>query len=142
MIDIGTEPFQKGIQTARNIITDYQSLQIKYHQCAESVNIMATLIPGLHIIITSGQVIICVPVSNMKKDISPVLDILESILDIEFDKNYDQADLAWRQFTASKAPWIRVDAEIKADSPDCKKVIVGYEQTPKYEIHCAEENTK
>lgn len=72
-------------------------------------------------------------------DIQPVLELIEKHFKVSFDKSSDSADMGWRSFTCKQLPWLRVDAEIEDGSEKCKRVVVGYEQTPKYEIKCDEE---
>lgn len=83
------------------------------------------------------QVIVRVDVKALK-DVEPVLEILTEEFGAEFDGTRDHAALGWREFTSSNVPWIRVDAELKSEGPECRRVIVGYEQTPVYELRCGE----
>lgn len=84
------------------------------------------------------QILIRVKVERIK-DVEPLIASLESSLGIEFDKTEDRAEYSWREFRCEKAPWIRVDAELTADGPECRRVIVGYETVPKYELKCGED---
>jgi hypothetical protein len=76
---------------------------------------------------------------NRIKDIEPLIESLETSLGIEFDKTEDVPEYSWREFKCEKNPWIRVDAELIADNPECRRVIVGYDTVPKYEIKCGED---
>lgn len=70
------------------------------------------------------------------KDIQPVLELLEKHMKIQFDKSEDSGELGWRSFHTKAIPWFRVDAEVEDGSEKCRRVVVGYEQTPKYELQC------
>lgn len=83
------------------------------------------------------QVLLCVKVDSVR-DIAPFLEFLEVGLDIDFDASKDVAESGYRYFTCANAPWIRVDAELKADGPGCRRVVVGTRQVPIYEIQCLE----
>ena len=82
-------------------------------------------------------VVIGCKVQSMK-DIEPVLALIEKHFKVTFDGNNDHADFGWRSFTTKQLRWLRVDAEVDDGSQQCRKVIVGYEQTPKYELQCDE----
>ena len=69
-------------------------------------------------------------------EIAPVLELLEKELKITFDASEDRPDMMWRCYTSKQLRWLRVDAEVIDGSAACKKVIVCYEQTPKYEMQC------
>jgi len=91
-------------------------------------------------VINSCESLLVIAGIKVKKmtDIQPVLELLEKNLKITFTGSSDQGELKWRTFTNKEMPWFRVDAEIADDSESCKQVIVGYEQTPKYELRCEE----
>lgn len=88
----------------------------------------------------SGRLIVRVPVAKMD-EVVPVIEALEEEFGIEFDKTEDVADYGWRMFKCKDYDWIRVDAEVKQGSEECRKVIVAYEtkQVPVYEIKCGED---
>lgn len=89
---------------------------------------------------STGSLVVRVPVSKMD-EVAPVIEALEEEFGIEFDKTEDVADYGWRLFKCKDYNWIRVDAEVKQGSEECRKVIVGYEtkQVPVYEIKCGED---
>lgn len=91
-----------------------------------------------HLMLLSNQILIRVRVGRIK-DVEPLIASLESSLEIEFDKTEDRAEYSWREFKCANAPWIRLDAELTADGPECRRVIVGYETVPKYELKCGED---
>ena len=84
--------------------------------------------------------VVRVPVGNMA-EVVPVIEALENMFGIEFDKTEDVANYGWRMFKCKDYDWIRVDAEVKQGSEECRKVIVAYEtkQVPVYEIKCGED---
>ena len=71
--------------------------------------------------------------------VEPVLEVLTEELGAEFDRTHDEASLGWREFTSSNVPWLRVDAELRGEGTECRRVIVGYEQKPVYKIRCGDE---
>lgn len=81
------------------------------------------------------QAIIQLDVNDMR-EVEPLLAVLENSMGIVFDKSQDRADVGWRQFDSKDAPWLRVDAMVKEESTGCRKEVMGYEQTPKYEFKC------
>jgi hypothetical protein len=90
------------------------------------------------VVMMGAKAVVCVKVNKIA-DITPVIETIEAELGISFDKTHDAAEQGWRQFECAAAPWLRVDAELRADGPECRRVIVGYEQTPVYEIKCGDE---
>jgi hypothetical protein len=89
---------------------------------------------------SSGKFIVRVPVAKMD-EVVPVIEALEEGFGIEFDSTEDVANYGWRLFKCKDYDWIRVDAEVKQGSEECRKVIVAYEtkQVPVYEIKCGED---
>lgn len=89
---------------------------------------------------STGSLVVRVPVAKMA-EVVPVIEALEEEFGIEFDKTEDVADYGWRLFKCKDYNWIRVDAEVKQGSEECRKVIVAYEtkQVPVYEIKCGED---
>ena len=89
---------------------------------------------------SGNSLIVRVPVAKMD-EVVPVIEALEEEFGIEFDKTEDVADFGWRLFKCKDYDWIRVDAEVKQGSEECRKVIVAYEtkQVPVYEIKCGED---
>lgn len=91
-----------------------------------------------HRIFASNMMIVCVKVKRIA-DIEPVIEYLQDQMGIEFDNTRDEAQLGWRIYSCKAAPWFRLDAELSADGPDCRRVVVGYETVPKYEIKCGDD---
>ena len=81
------------------------------------------------------QAVIQLDVNDMR-EVEPLLAVLEKSMGITFDKSQDRADVGWRQFDSKGAPWLRVDAMVKEASTGCRKEVIGYEQTAKYEFKC------
>lgn len=94
----------------------------------------------INIMTSSAKFVVRVPVAKMD-EVVPVIEALEEEFGIEFDKTEDVADYGWRLFKCKDYDWIRVDAEVKQGSEECRKVIVAYEtkQVPVYEIKCGED---
>ena len=88
--------------------------------------------------ILSGKILIRVEVAKLA-DIEPVLEQIEDDLGIEFDKTQDFAEHRWRTYESKTAAWVRVDAELQADGEECRRVVVGYTQVPRYELRCGED---
>lgn len=82
------------------------------------------------------KVIINITVEAMA-DAGPLLEALERDLGIEFDKTNDSG-AGWREVRSTSCSWLRVDIEPDADSAKCKRVVVGYDQLPRYEFQCEE----
>ena len=84
------------------------------------------------------QILICSKVDKLA-DIEPLLAVLEKTFGIDFDKSNDCADGGWRQFECKTATWLRVDAELKADGVECRRVVVGLSvPQPIYAFECGE----
>jgi hypothetical protein len=96
------------------------------------------LLTGLNFFFYGNQILLCSKVDNLV-DIEPLLALLEKTFYIEFDNTYDCADGGWRQYECKTAPWIRVDAELKADGVECRRVVVGHtDPAPIYAFECGE----
>ena len=89
-------------------------------------------------ILLSNMLIVCIKVKRIA-DIEPVIEYLQDQMGIEFDSTRDDANMGWRIYSCKAEPWFRVDAELESDGPDCRRVIVGYETVPKYEIKCGDD---
>ncbi len=83
---------------------------------------------------------VCVEVKRIA-DIEPVVEYLQNQMGIEFDETRDEARMGWRIYSCKTEPWFRLDAELAADGSDCRRVVVGYETVPKYEIKCGDDAT-
>ena len=130
---------RKQILTAQKMLSVVEQFMEKNRVLFECI---ATLRPGKLYVLNntwSGQngvlVIVGCRVTTIK-DIEPVLALMEKQLGVTFDASEDRPDLMWRSYTSKQLRWLRVDAEVVSDSQTCRQVIVGYEQTPKYEMQC------
>lgn len=130
LIDDQIKQLQRSIESSRAL----------YPHMARIDAALAPIAPFIetNLMLLSNQILVRVKVDRIK-DVEPLIASLESSLGIEFDKTEDRAEYSWREFRCEKAPWIRIDAELKADGPECRRVIVGYETVPKYELKCGEE---
>lgn len=111
----------------------------KMHPALEALDIARALYGEDRLrIITVGwsTTIVAFKVVKEMAEVGPLLDVLEQKLGIVFDRTEDRAESNWREFHAKDAPWIRVDAELTADTEHCHREVVGYEQTPVYKLVC------
>lgn len=94
------------------------------------------LMAGLDFIFYGNQILICSKVDKLS-DIEPLLALLEKTFSIEFDKTFDCTSGGWRQYECKTASWLRVDAQLKADGTECRRVVVGHtEPQPLYAFEC------
>ena len=94
------------------------------------------LMSGLDFIFYGNQILICSKVDKLS-DIEPLLALLEKTFSIEFDKTFDCTSGGWRQYECKTASWLRVDAELKADGTECRRIVVGHTQPePLYAFEC------
>lgn len=131
------ECFENTLSRQKKQITDLEDLLPKFKRAAEAVRHAAKFL-DISPMILGCQLLIRVKVQKLT-DIQPVLECLEEDLGINFDQTTDQASYSWREFKSAGAPWLRVDAELAADGPECRRVIVGYKQEPVYELKCGED---
>jgi hypothetical protein len=89
-------------------------------------------------LIALNMMMVCVDVKRIA-DIEPVIEYLQDQMGIEFDETRDEAQMGWRVYSCKAEAWFRLDAELAADGPDCRRVVVGYETVPKYEIKCGDD---
>ena len=130
LIDDQIKNLEKSIDVARGLYQHMARIDAALKPIEPFVKPMLMLL--------GNQILIRARVDRIK-DVEPLIASLESSLGIEFDKTEDRAEYSWREFKCANAPWIRVDAELTADGPECRRVIVGYETVPKYELKCGEE---
>ena len=98
---------------------------------------------GAHCIVMADQVVVSMPLKSFR-DCLPLLETLEVVLNIDFDKTYDTD--SYRKYTCSETSWIRVDGEVSIDDPNnpdatlkCKRVPTGKFNTyPEYKLVCEE----
>jgi hypothetical protein len=130
LIDDQIKTYKRCIETAQGM----------YQHMARIDAALAPLEPFIKptLMMMTNKILIRVKVERIK-DVEPLIESLEKSLGIEFDNTHDQAEYSWREFKCNKAPWIRLDAELTADGPECRRVIVGYETVPKYEIKCGDD---
>ena len=131
------EQYDESLKSKKKAVDKFEDLLPKYKKIAEALR-HARRFMNISTMFMGDQLLVRVRVDKMA-DVSPLIECLEEDLAIEFDKTRDQAEYSWREFTCATAPWIRVDAELVADGPECKRVIVGYKQEPVYELKCGEE---
>ena len=131
------ESFERSLKNKREEIIYLEDLKPKFERIGRVTRIIEKF-STVRYVFSEKKVIVCVDVKTIK-DIEPVLEVLTEELGAEFDNTRDEASLGWREFTSSNMPWIRVDAELKSDGPECRRVIVGYEQKPVYEIKCGDD---
>lgn len=131
------EKLESSLQSRRDVITDLEDMRPKFERLGRVTRIIEKFATVGYVFL-DNKVIIRVDVKSIK-EITPVLEVLTEETGAEFDRTHDEASLGWREFTSSNMPWIRVDAELRGEGPECRRVIVGYEQKPVYEIKCGEE---
>jgi hypothetical protein len=131
------EKLESSLQSKRDVITGLEDMRPKFERLGRVTRIIEKFATVGYVFLDT-KVIIRVDVKSIK-EITPVLEVLTEEMGAEFDQTRDEADLGWREFTSSNMPWIRVDAELRGEGPECRRVIVGYEQKPVYEIKCGEE---
>lgn len=90
------------------------------------------------VMVLSQQILLRIEVAKLS-DVQPALEQIEEDLGVEFDKTQDTAEYRWRSFESAAAPWIRVDAELTADGEECRRVVVGYDTVPRYELKCGDD---
>jgi hypothetical protein len=131
------ESFERSLKNKREEIIYLEDLKPKFERLGRVTRIIEKF-STVRYVFSEKKVIVCVDVKTIK-EIEPVLEVLTEELGAEFDNTRDEASLGWREFTSSNMPWIRVDAELKGEGPECRRVIVGYEQKPVYEIKCGDD---
>jgi hypothetical protein len=131
------ESFERSLKNKREEIIYLEDLKPKFERLGRVTRIIEKF-STVRYVFSEKKVIVCVDVKTIK-EVEPVLEVLTEELGAEFDRTHDEADLGWREFSSSNAPWLRVDAELRGDGPECRRVIVGYEQKPVYEIKCGDE---
>jgi hypothetical protein len=131
------DSFERSLKQKRDAITHLEDLKPKFERLGRVTRIIEKFATVGYVFL-DNKVIIRVDVKSIK-EITPVLEVLTEEMGAEFDRTHDEASLGWREFTSSNMPWIRVDAELRGEGPECRRVIVGYEQKPVYEIKCGDE---
>lgn len=131
------EKFELSLKSKRDAITHLEDLKPKFERLGKVTRIIEKFAKVSYVFL-DVRVIIRVDVKTIK-EVEPVLEVLTEELGAEFDRTHDEADLGWREFSSSNVPWLRVDAELRGDGPECRRVIVGYEKKPVYEIKCGDE---
>lgn len=131
------EKFELSLKSKRDAITHLEDLKPKFERLGKVTRIIEKFAKVSYVFL-DARVIIRVDVKTIK-EVEPVLEVLTEELGAEFDRTHDEADLGWREFTSSNVPWLRVDAELRGDGPECRRVIVGYEQKPVYKIKCGDD---
>jgi hypothetical protein len=129
--------YQGAVDELRWKVAQAEELHTKMVRLDRVLTTIGRFVDG-RVLMMGTQAVVCVKVNKIA-DITPVIETIEAELGISFDKTHDAAEQRWRQFECAAAPWVRVDAELRADGPECRRVIVGYEQTPVYEIKCGDD---
>jgi hypothetical protein len=138
-MNTATELMQAEIKDLQSRIARLEDLGPQFAQLDRSMRTVNKFVNSRYMIIHS-RILVCVKVAKIT-GIEPVIETLQEDLGIEFDGSSDSAEQGWRSFYSTAAPWIRVDAELIADGPECRRVITGYKQTPIYEIKCGDDAT-
>jgi hypothetical protein len=71
-------------------------------------------------------------------EMTPVLELVEDIMSIEFDHSDDYAS-EWytsRTYSSKSCKWIQFTAQVKSGAAGCRSVVTGYESVPVYKIEC------
>jgi len=131
------ELLQVEIKNRQSQLVQLEDLGPQFARLDRSMHTVSRFVQSRYMMIGS-QILVCVKVAKIA-DIEPVIETLQEDLSIEFDESSDSAAQGWRTFRSTAAPWIRVDAELIADGPECRRVITGYQQTPIYEIKCGDD---
>jgi hypothetical protein len=131
------ESYQNRLESIRKSLQATEDLYPKIARLDKTLTTIGRFTEG-RTMMFSEQILVCVKVDKIA-DIEPVLETIGEELGIEFDRSNDYAEAGWRSFNSKDAPWLRVDAELRSDGPECRRVIVGYEQKPVYEIKCGDE---
>ncbi len=131
------DKFDQEVENRKRNLTALEDLLPKFKRAAHAAR-HASKFMEVHPMFLGAQLLFRVKVQKIA-DVQPLLECLEEDLGLSFDKTYDQAAHSWREFTCEKAPWLRVDAELIADGPECRRVIVGYKQEPVYELKCGDD---
>ena len=96
---------------------------------------------GAHCVVMAEQIIVSMPLKSFR-DCLPLLETLEVLLTIDFDKTRDTD--SYRVYECSETKWIRVDGEVSIDDGTdktlkCKRVPTGKFNTyPEYKLVCEE----
>ena len=119
----------------------------RYTDLRELVSPWAEQIEGIAeahdatMLVISEQIVISMPLKSFR-DCLPLLETLEVVLKCDFDTTRDTD--AYRIYTCSGLPWIRVDGEVSIDDGTdptlkCKRVPTGKFNTyPEYKLVCEE----
>lgn len=131
------ESYERSLEDKRQSLTCLEDLKPKFERLGKVTRIIEKFTKVGYMFL-DNKVILRIDVKTIK-EVEPVLEVLTEELGAEFDRTHDEASMGWREFSSSNAPWLRVDAELKGEGPECRRVIVGYEQKPVYEIKCGDE---
>lgn len=131
------EQYEEALESKKKAIVTFEDLLPKYKR-VESALRHARRFMDIGTMFLGNQLLVRVKVEKLA-NVAPLVECLEEDLGIEFDKTDDRAEFSWREFTCKSAHWIRVDAELVGDGPECRRVIVGYKQEPVYELKCGDD---
>lgn len=133
-----TEKIAESAASHRKLANDVEHLMARVPAVERCCKTLARFVKLGGTMILSGKILLRVEVKKLA-DIEPVLAQIEDDLGVEFDKTQDMAEYRWRSFESKASPWLRVDAELQADGEECRRVVVGYDTVPRYELKCGED---
>ena len=131
---------QSNLDSLNRTKDKYIALGALMRPIAEKIEGIATA-HGARCIVISDQVVVSMPLKSFR-DCLPLLEDLEVALKCDFDTTRDTD--AYRIYTCSALPWIRVDGEASIDDGTdptlkCKRVPTGKFHTyPEYKLVCEE----
>lgn len=140
------EAYKRAQESAMNLLARREEIMEVARPHFATLDLLVDITPGARMMWLDEwdhpRLCLSVPVDDMEK-FTPILEAIEKRIGIEFDNTSDYASewSAFRSFKSKAVPWLRVDAEVKAEGAACRPVVVGYDTVPKYEIHCGEEPT-
>jgi len=131
---------QSNIDSLDRLVTRYVQLREAVSPFVSTIENVAEK-HGARCIVISDQVVVSMPLKSFR-DCLPLLEDLELALKCDFDTTRDTD--AYRIYTCSALPWIRVDGEVSTDDGTdptlkCKRVPTGKFNTyPEYKLVCEE----
>jgi hypothetical protein len=135
----GAKSFETVHENWRKHVVALEDKRPLYERAARLVRPFSRMMP-VRLEMSPFQMTINLYVESMDAA-APVLEELAEGLGIEFDKSKDTAEewFTYRAFESGAAPWLKVDANLTGDGPECSRVQVGEKLVPVYEIRCGED---
>lgn len=133
-----TESIARQVETHRGLIVKTEGLLAHIPAVERCHKTLSRFVKALPLMLLGTKILLRIEVAKLA-DIESVLEQVEEDLGVEFDKTQDYAEQRWRTFESKTADWIRVDAELAADGEECRRVVVGYDTVPRYELKCGED---